>query len=76
MEENHEFARRLGKLEKDIWFGNGQPGLTTRMAAVEQTLKANKEAEERRYKKQDRIEILVWGALITAIANLIFSHLH
>lgn len=70
-----EFNRRLAKLEQDIWFGNGRPGLTTRMATVENILQTNKEAEERRYKKQDRIEILVWGALITAIANLIFSHI-
>lgn len=72
--ETGEVNRRLLALEKDMWIGNGKPGLTTRMANVENTLEASKEAENRRYRKQDRIEVLLWGALITAIANLIFSH--
>lgn len=73
--EHSELWRRLSKLEKDMWLGNGKPGLTTRMATVENILETNKEAEERRYRKQDRIEILLWGAIIAGIANLIFSHL-
>jgi hypothetical protein len=33
--ELEEIYRRLGVIEKDIWFGNGKPGLTTRMALME-----------------------------------------
>lgn len=58
-----------------MWFGNGKPGMTTRMATVENILEAHKEADDRRNNKQDRIEVLVWGALIVAIANLVFSHI-
>lgn len=62
-----------------MWFGNGKPGMTTRMVTVENGLESITQSikitDERRAKKQDRIEILVWGALIAAIANLVFSHM-
>lgn len=32
---NGNTTRRLDRLEKDLWYGNGKPGLTTRMAAAE-----------------------------------------
>jgi hypothetical protein len=35
LESPIEIYRRLSALEKDMWFGNGKPGITTRMAVME-----------------------------------------
>jgi hypothetical protein len=34
--QNHE--GRISKVEKDLWVGNGKPGLTTRIALVEESM--------------------------------------
>jgi hypothetical protein len=34
---DHE--HRIGRLEKDMWHGNGKPGLTTRMQQAEDAIK-------------------------------------
>jgi hypothetical protein len=61
--------------DQDLYRGNGRPGLTTRVWNVENDIEQIKVREEKRTKKWDRIEILVWAAVIAAIANLISSHL-
>ena len=67
---------RVEKMWNDIYYGNGKSGLTTRMNDVEKDIKLIQEREDRRSKKQDRIELAVWAAVIMEIANFIFSHIH
>lgn len=72
---NRELARLVYQHDKDMYYGNGKPGLTTRMEKVEDAVKAIHDGIEKQEKKQDRIELLVWAAVIAGIANLIFGHL-
>ncbi len=72
---NGDVRRMIDRHDQDLYRGNGKPGLTTRIQMLENELMAVNEREDRRAKKSDRIEILVWGALIAAIANLILSHI-
>jgi anti-sigma-K factor RskA len=37
---SEDLLRRVEKLERDMWVGNGKPGMTTRMALVETILQA------------------------------------
>jgi hypothetical protein len=61
--------------DQDLYRGNGKPGLTTRIQMIEQDIRDICERENRAAKKRDRIELLVWGALIVALANLVSSHI-
>lgn len=72
---NGEVRRMVDRHDQDLYRGNGKPGLTTRMQMAENEIRDICEREERSAKKRDRIELLVWGALIVAIANLISAHL-
>jgi len=38
--ENSEIVHRLNKLEKDMWIGNGRPGMTTRVLMLEDAMKS------------------------------------
>lgn len=67
---------KLQEIRKDLYIGNGRPGLTYRVASVEADVRAIKEREERRSKKQDRIEVAVWVAVVMAIIQLVTSHFH
>jgi hypothetical protein len=67
---------RVGRLENIILYGNGKPGLTTRMVEVEKDIKLIQELEERRTKKLDRIEVAVVIGVILMILNLISTHIH
>ena len=42
---------------------------------MEQIIEQMVENEKIRSKKQTNIQLLVWAALITGIANLVFGHL-
>ncbi len=66
---------RFKRLEETIFFGNGKPGLCTRMETVENNVASIREREERRARKQDRIEVAVWAGVFLMILNLIVSHL-
>jgi len=64
--DNDEFIHRLANLEKDMWFGNGKPGITTRMALMEDfkkdmqsTIRGMKEMISMSNKKTDRLTWLV-----------------
>lgn len=80
MPESDEWRRsteeKLHEIRKDLYIGNGRPGLTYRMQSVENDVMGIKEREDRRSKKQDRIELAVWAAVIMGILQLIFSHIH
>ena len=66
----------IREIRRDLYIGNGRPGLTYRVASVEADVQAIKDREERRSKKQDRIEVAVWVAVVMAIIQLVTSHLH
>lgn len=61
--------------EKDLYHGNGKPALTVRMSQLEEAIKEIIETRKIANAKQDKIQMLVWAALITGLANLVFSHL-
>lgn len=63
------------EIRKDLYVGNGKPGMTYRMASVEKDVSAIQEREDRRSKKQDRIEVAVWVGVILTILNLLVAHL-
>lgn len=66
-----------GYIVRDLYIDRDRdnPSITTRMKRMEQTIEQMLKNEENRAKKQDRIQLLVWGALIVGLANLVFSHL-
>jgi len=64
--ENAELARRVGKLEQDMWFGNGKPGITTRVLILEDAMKSIQF-----YGRW--ILVTVAGILIAAIINLVIK---
>lgn len=64
--ENDELARRIGKLEKDIWFGNGKPGLTTRVLMLEDAMKSIQF-----YARW--LLVTVAGILVVAIVDLVIK---
>ena len=62
---------------RDLYIGRGRdnPSITERMQRMEQIIEQMVENEKTRVKKQNQIQLLVWAALITGLANLVFSHL-
>lgn len=67
---------KVQEIRRDLYLGNGRPGLTYRVASNESEIQGLKDREEKRLKKQDRIEVAVWVGVILMILNLIVSHLH
>lgn len=62
--ENSELIHRVAKLEKDIYFGNGKPGLTTRVLMLEDAMKSIQF-----YARW--LLVTVAGILVVAIVNLV-----
>ena len=67
---------RIKKMWDDIYYGNGKPGLTTRMSDMEKDVKLILEREAERSKKMQRIELAVWVAVVAAIINILTSHIN
>lgn len=65
----------IKEIRRDLYIGNGRPGLTYRMASAETDIQSLKEKEERRAKKQDRIEVGVWLAFVASVIGMILQHL-
>jgi hypothetical protein len=61
---SNEISRLVYKHDQDLYFGNGKPGLTTRMLLVENTCKAIS------YYAKWAV-IFLGGILLTALAHLI-----
>lgn len=70
-----EQTRMLYRHDQDLYRGNGKPGLTQRMAAVETSIEGLKEREAKKDAKQDRIELAVWAAVVVAVVNFIVQRL-
>lgn len=71
--ENEE---RFQRIEKDLWYGNGKRGLTTRMQQVEDKIENMSKSAEQAEKNSFQIKLLLIGAIVTAIAAAIISHVH
>jgi hypothetical protein len=61
-----EYSRMVLRHEQDLYRGNGKPGLTTRVLALEETMK-----DIKFYARW--LLIFVGGILLTAIANLVIK---
>lgn len=74
MQDNFSYSH--SDVVRDLYIGRGRdnPSITARMQQMEQIIEQMVENEKARAKKQSNIQLLVWAALITGIANLIFSH--
>lgn len=59
------------KLRRDIYDGNGKDSLMTRMRLTEDRVDGLKETMERMDKKLSRIGIMVAGALLAFVAEMI-----
>lgn len=66
---------KIAELRTTI-YGNGRPGLKERASIMEMDINGLKDREEKRMRKQDRIELAVWAAVALAVMNLIFAHFH
>ncbi len=65
----------IREIRKDLYVGNGRPGMTYRMASVEKDIEGIREREEHRSRKLDRIEAAVLTGIVLMILNLIATHL-
>lgn len=70
-----EQTRMLYRHDQDLYRGNGKPGITQRMAAVENSVLKLEEREEKKDAQAGRIELAVYVAVIAAIANFIAGRL-
>lgn len=59
------------KLRRDIYDGNGKDSLMTRMRLTEERVDSLKETMESMDKKLSRIGIMVAGALLTFVVEMI-----
>lgn len=71
-------GKRIERIEKDMWYGNGKPGLTTRMESVESRMTTiEKYITERESRLQNRLNLMI-GAIFTlagaVILQLVFKH--
>ena len=71
--------KRLGEYlerhERDIYRGNGLPGLTTRMADAEKSIKTlNQILDEMKTRRETKMNLIL-GGLVTLIAGLLLAHL-
>ncbi|MHB1952143.1 MAG: hypothetical protein ACYCOU_00220 [Sulfobacillus sp.] len=64
----------IREIRKDLYVGNGRPGMTYRMASVEKDIEGIHEREERRSRKLDRIEAGILAGIVLMILNLIATH--
>lgn len=74
---------RVAAIEKDLWKGNGKPGLCTRMEVAEGDIEAVNARCDNTDKRFDNIDKKVWAVIMigltilgTSVANLIKSEEH
>jgi hypothetical protein len=65
---DHE--HRIGRLEKDMWHGNGKPGLTTRMQQAEDALSATKINIEDTNKRISSTDRKFWAIILLLLTLL------
>lgn len=62
------------RLVKDVYYGNGKPGITTRVQLLEDAVERIGETLERFNKLQDKIVWLLVGTVALAVLNLVIKH--
>ena len=70
-----EIEEKLDKHDKDLYTGNGKPGLTTRMLIQEQAMDKREKADEKMKNWIVTLVFLVLATLFTLIGNLVKGHL-
>ena len=60
----------LKKIMVDLYFGNGKPALTLRVAGIEDQQEMFKEALEAQTKWQSRMTTLLIGTLVSSVGGL------
>lgn len=69
--ENEPFSLPdYNRLRRDMWFGNGKPGVTTRLEGLEGDVKQLQEDLKEFKDGQKWLIRLVLGAIILAVLNL------
>ena len=71
-----ENEARIQRIEKDLWFGNGKRGLTTRMQQVEDKLDDMKHSMTEYNRNAFQMKLLLIGAIVSAIAAAVISKIH
>lgn len=71
--------QRLGECqdrhERDLYRGNGLPGLTTRMANAEKSLTSlERILEEMKTRRETKMNLIL-GGIVTVLAGLLLAHL-
>lgn len=73
--------KRLDRVYNDVYFGNGKPGLTTRMQSVEERQDAMDERCDKSDKKFDRMQAMLWTMIVllltilgTTLAEMVKGH--
>lgn len=62
---------RLDRVYNDVYFGNGKPGLTTRMQSAEERQDAMDARCDKSDKKLGRIELMFWTIIVLLITVLV-----
>lgn len=61
----------LKKVVTDLYFGNGKPALTLRVAGIEDELTVLKQALDKQEKWQQKMNNLLIGTLISSVGGLL-----
>lgn len=61
---------RLDRVYNDVYFGNGLPGLVTRMKQSEDRHEAMDERCEKADKRMDRLGIMFWAIIVLLLSIL------
>jgi hypothetical protein len=64
----------VGKLWNDVYYGNGKPGIVTRVQSVEDAVDRIEQTLDKFTKNQDRIIWLIVSVVILAVLNLVMKH--
>lgn len=79
---DEETRRKVDRHDKDLYYGNGLPGITTRVALAEKAIEANKESSEKEVKdvREDMAEfkkdskatrMMMLGVILTVLGEIV-----
>jgi hypothetical protein len=69
-EGTESIASVVRRHDKDLYRGNGKPGLTTRMARQEDAMDAACERLDKSDKRQDRTQSMFWAIILLLLTIL------
>jgi len=65
-----DVAGRLGRVEKDLYYGNGKPGITTRIQQNEDCLEQHGERMDAHDRRIDGVDTKFWAIILLLITLL------